>query len=292
MFGIEIGTWIADLVNAFIRLLVGQFGLFFRAISAGVETAYEAITDVLQIVPEPFTEITLIVLAALLLWRIANWKIAVGSAGGLVLVALLGLWESAIDTFVLVILATFMSLIVSIPIGIIMGLSNKFERFMRPVLDLMQTMPAFVYLIPVVMFFGVGVVPAVFATMIFAMPPPIRLTSLALRGVSADVKETAISFGATEFQMLRKVQVPLAIPTIMAGVNQCIMLSLSMAVISSMIGAAGLGGEVLRGITRLDVGHGFIAGVSIVCMAIILDRTAVAVHKKSMNRTNITTADS
>jgi glycine betaine/proline transport system permease protein len=289
MFGIEIGTWIADQVNAFVRLIVSYLGQFFRSISAGVETAYEAITDVLQIVPDPFTEITLIVLASLLLWRIANWKIAVGSAAGLVLIALLGLWESAIDTFVLVILATFMSLIVSIPIGIIMGLSNKFERFMSPVLDLMQTMPAFVYLIPVVMFFGVGVVPAVFATMIFAMPPPIRLTSLALRGVSHDVKETAISFGATEFQMLRKVQIPLAIPTIMAGVNQCIMLSLSMAVISSMIGAAGLGGEVLRGITRLDVGHGFIAGVSIVCMAIILDRTAIAIHKKSMQRTNLTT---
>jgi len=292
MFGIEIGTWIADQVNAFVRLIVSYFGLFFRAISAGVENAYEAITDVLQIVPEPFTEITLIILASLLLWRITNWKLALGSAGGLVLVALLGLWESAIDTFVLVILATFMSLLVSIPIGIIMGLSNKFERFMRPVLDLMQTMPAFVYLIPVVMFFGVGVVPAVFATMIFAMPPPIRLTSLALRGVSEDVKETAISFGATKLQMLRKVQIPLAIPTIMAGVNQCIMLSLSMAVISSMIGAAGLGGEVLRGITRLDVGHGFIAGVSIVCMAIILDRTAAAIHKKSMNRTNLTTPGS
>jgi glycine betaine/proline transport system permease protein len=292
MFGIEIGTWIADQVNAFVKLIVSYLGQFFRSISAAVETAYEAITDVLQIVPDPFTEITLIVLAALLLWRIANWKIAVGSAAGLVLVALLGLWESAIDTFVLVILATFMSLVVSIPIGIIMGLSNKFERFMSPVLDLMQTMPAFVYLIPVVMFFGVGVVPAVFATMIFAMPPPIRLTSLALRGVSHDVKETAISFGATEFQMLRKVQIPLAIPTIMAGVNQCIMLSLSMAVISSMIGAAGLGGEVLRGITRLDVGHGFIAGVSIVCMAIILDRTAIAVHKKTMQRTNISTPGS
>lgn len=289
MFGIEIGTWIADQVNAFVRLIVSHLGLFFRAISAGVETAYEAITDVLQIVPEPFTEITLIILASLLLWRITNWKLALGSAGGLVLVALLGLWESAIDTFVLVILATFMSLLVSIPIGIVMGLSNKFERFMRPVLDLMQTMPAFVYLIPVVMFFGVGVVPAVFATMIFAMPPPIRLTSLALRGVSEDVKETAISFGATKLQMLRKVQIPLAIPTIMAGVNQCIMLSLSMAVISSMIGAAGLGGEVLRGITRLDVGHGFIAGVSIVCMAIILDRTAAAIHQKSMARTNLTT---
>jgi glycine betaine/proline transport system permease protein len=281
MFGIEIGNWIADLVNALIRLIVSHVGLFFRAISDGIENAYEAITDVMLIAPEPFTEITLIVLLALILWRIAGWKVALGSAGGLVLVALLGLWQHAIDTLVLVLLATLLSLLVSIPTGIIMGLSDKYERFMRPVLDLMQTMPAFVYLIPVVMFFGVGVVPAVFATMIFAMPPPIRLTNLGIRGVSVEVKEAALSFGATRFQMLRKVQIPLAIPTIMAGVNQCIMLSLSMAVISSMIGAGGLGGEVLRGITRLDVGHGFVAGVSIVCLAIILDRTAVAIHKRT-----------
>lgn len=281
MFGIEIGSWIADQVNDLIRLIVGHVGLFFRAVSDGIENAYEAITDVMQIVPAPFTEVALIVVLALILWRVAGWKVALGSAGGLVLVALLGLWQHAIDTLVLVLLATMLSLLVSIPTGIIMGLSDRYERFMRPVLDLMQTMPAFVYLIPVVMFFGVGVVPAVFATMIFAMPPPIRLTNLGIRGVSGEVIEAARSFGATRFQMLRKVQIPLAIPTIMAGVNQCIMLSLSMAVISSMIGAGGLGGEVLRGITRLDVGHGFIAGVSIVCMAIILDRTAVAIHKKT-----------
>ena len=287
MFGIEIGNWIANQINDFIDLIVTHTGLFFRVISDGIEFAFEVITDTLQIVPEPFTEITLIAVMVAILWRVANWRIAVGSGLALILVALLGLWKYAIDTLVLVLMATALSLAISIPIGIIMGLNSKFERLMRPVLDLMQTMPAFVYLIPVVMFFGVGVVPAIFATLIFAMPPPIRLTNLGIRGVSSEVKEAALSFGATRLQLLFKVQVPLAIPTIMAGVNQCIMLSLSMAVISSMIGAGGLGGEVLRGITRLDVGHGFIAGVTIVCLAIILDRTAATIHKKTMSRTTL-----
>lgn len=287
MFGIELGKWIADGVNAIIDVIVENTGMFFRSISDVIETIYEYITDGLQIAPEPFTELTLIVVVGLILWRLASWKFALGGTLTLILVAFLGLWSFTVDTIVLVLLATAMCLVISIPIGIAMGLNNGFERFMRPVLDLMQTMPAFVYLIPVVMFFGVGIVPAVFATLVFAMPPPIRLTNLGIRGVSSETKEAALSFGATKFQILFKVQIPLAIPTIMAGVNQCIMLSLSMAVISSMIGAGGLGGEVLRGITRLNVGHGFIAGISIVCLAILLDRTAAVIHRKTMQRINI-----
>lgn len=287
MFGIELGKWIADGVNAIIDVIVENTGLFFRSISDIIETIFEYTTDGLQIAPEPFTEFTLIVVVGLILWRLASWKFALGGSLALVLVAFLGLWSYTIDTIVLVLLATAMCLVISIPIGIAMGLSDGFERLMRPVLDLMQTMPAFVYLIPVVMFFGVGIVPAVFATLVFAMPPPIRLTNLGIRGVSSETKEAALSFGATKFQILFKVQIPLAIPTIMAGVNQCIMLSLSMAVISSMIGAGGLGGEVLRGITRLNVGHGFVAGISIVCLAILLDRTAAVIHRKTMQKTNI-----
>ena len=287
MFGIELGKWISDGVNAIIDVIVENTGIFFRSISDVVETIYEYTTDVLQIAPEPFTELALIVVLALILWRVAGWKLALGGTLALVVIAFLGLWPFAVDTLVLVLLATTMSLGISIPIGIAMGLNDGLERFMYPVLDLMQTMPAFVYLIPVVMFFGVGVVPAVFATLIFAMPPPIRLTNLGIRGVSSETKEAALSFGATKSQVLFKVQIPLSIPTIMAGVNQCIMLSLSMAVISSMIGAGGLGGEVLRGITRLDVGHGFIAGISIVCLAILLDRTAAVIHRRTMQSTNI-----
>lgn len=287
MFGIELGKWIADGVNAIIDVIVENTGMFFRSISDIIETIFEYTTDGLQIVPEPFTELTLIVVVGLILWRLASWKFALGGSLALILVAFLGLWSFTVDTIVLVLLATAMCLVISIPIGIAMGLNDGFERLMRPVLDLMQTMPAFVYLIPVVMFFGVGIVPAVFATLVFAMPPPIRLTNLGIRGVSSETKEAALSFGATKFQILFKVQIPLAIPTIMAGVNQCIMLSLSMAVISSMIGAGGLGGEVLRGITRLNVGHGFIAGISIVCLAILLDRTAAVIHRRTMQRTNI-----
>jgi len=287
MFGIELGKWIADGVNAVIDVIVENTGMFFRSVSDVIETIYEYTTDGLQIAPEPFTELALIVVVGLILWRLASWKFALGGALALILVAFLGLWSFTVDTIVLVLLATAMCLVISIPIGIAMGLNDGFERLMRPVLDLMQTMPAFVYLIPVVMFFGVGIVPAVFATLVFAMPPPIRLTNLGIRGVSSETKEAALSFGATKFQVLFKVQIPLAIPTIMAGVNQCIMLSLSMAVIASMIGAGGLGGEVLRGITRLNVGHGFIAGISIVCLAILLDRTAAVIHRKTMQKINI-----
>ena len=162
-----------------------------------------------------------------------------------------------------------------------MGISQKAAAIMKPVLDLMQTMPSFVYLIPAVMLFGVGKVPAMFATMIFAMPPAIRLTYLGIQEVSGEVKEAAISYGATRKQLLFDVQLPLAVPTIMAGINQCIMLALSMAVIASMIGAAGLGNEVLRSISLLDVGYGFEAGISIVFLAIILDRVTGAIHKRT-----------
>jgi glycine betaine/proline transport system permease protein len=285
MFGIEFGQWLAEQINIGVGYIVVNAGLFFRAISKAIEIFYETITKYLQIVPSPFTEIALIVVLGLVLWRMANWKIAVAGIVTLVLVAFLGLWSVAVDTIVLVLLATGLSLLFAIPIGVGMGLSNKFERFMRPVLDVMQTMPAFVYLIPVVMFFGIGIVPAIIATMVFAMPPAIRLTNLGIRGVSPQVKEAAISFGATKRQLLFTVQMPLAIPTVMAGVNQCIMLSLSMAVIASMIGAGGLGGEVLRGISRLDVGHGFIAGISIAGLAIVLDRAAASLNKKSRGRT-------
>ena len=217
-----------------------------------------------------------------LIWFIArSYKLAIGSFVALSLIPLMGFWSYALDTLVLVIFATAVSLMFAVPLGIMMGVSERAASIMRPVLDLMQTMPAFVYLIPAVMLFGVGKVPAIFATMIFAMPPPIRLTYLGIQEVSGEVKEAAISYGATRRQLLFDVQLPLAVPTIMAGINQCIMLALSMAVIASMIGAAGLGGEVLRSISRLDVGYGFEAGISIVFLAIILDRVTSAIHKRT-----------
>ena len=184
----------------------------------------------------------------------------------------LGLWSQTMETLSLVLTATLISLIIGLPLGILMAKSNIADKILRPVLDFMQTMPAFVYLIPAVYFFDLGSVPGVFATIIFAMPPVVRLTNLGVRGVPRDVVEAAKSFGATPSQLLFKVQIPLAIPTVMAGLNQTIMLSLSMVVISAMIGAEGLGKIVLKGITQMKIGQGFEGGLAVVIVAMILDR--------------------
>ncbi|MDD2471769.1 MAG: ABC transporter permease subunit [Dehalococcoidales bacterium] len=276
MFGLEID--IAGVVNAIVDFIVKHLGGFLRAISSGIEKGFEAIVDALSWPPA----IVVILALVAVVWLVTrSWKLSLGSFIGLCLIPMMSLWPYALDTLVLVLFSTAVSLLFAIPIGIMMGISQKVATIMKPVLDLMQTMPSFVYLIPAVMLFGVGKVPAMFATMIFAMPPAIRLTYLGIQEVSGEVKEAAISYGATRKQLLFDVQLPLAVPTIMAGINQCIMLALSMAVIASMIGAAGLGNEVLRSISRLDVGYGFEAGISIVFLAIILDRVTNAIHKRT-----------
>lgn len=184
----------------------------------------------------------------------------------------LQLWDDAMGTLALVIVAAVISLIIGIPIGILAAKSESLEGLMRVILDFMQTMPSFVYLIPAVIFFGLGEVPGVIATVIFSMPPAIRLTELGIRQIPKELVEVADAFGAKPSQKLVKVELPVAMPTIMAGVNQCIMLALSMTVIASMIGAGGLGYQVLYGIQRVDIGTGFEAGLAIVIIAIILDR--------------------
>ena len=215
-----------------------------------------------------------VVLAAVLIWFVCrrDTKIAVGSALGLLLVWDLHLWDLAMETLALVIASTLLALLIGIPTGILAARSETVNRALKPALDLMQTMPAFVYLIPAVIFFGLGNVPGMIATVVFAMPPVIRLTALGILQVPRDLIELAEAFGTTERQKLIKVQLPLAMPTIMAGVNQCIMMALSMVVIAAMIGARGLGYKVLEGIQRLDIGTGFEAGLAIVILAIILDR--------------------
>jgi len=276
MFGLELD--VAGVVNAIVDFIVKHFGGFLRAVSRVIENGFDGLVDGLGWLPEI---VVILILVAVIWWVSRNVKLTILSFVGLSLIPLMGFWSYALDTLVLVIFATAVSLVFAVPLGIMMGISERAAAVMKPILDLMQTMPAFVYLIPAVMLFGVGKVPAVFATMIFAMPPPIRLTYLGIREVSGEVKEAAISYGATRKQLLFDVQLPLAVPTIMAGINQCIMLALSMAVIASMIGAAGLGGEVLRSISRLDVGYGFEAGISIVFLAIILDRVTSAIHKRT-----------
>ncbi|MCL8000863.1 ABC transporter permease subunit, partial [Brucella sp. 21LCYQ03] len=191
---------------------------------------------------------------------------------GLALIYLMGFWEETMQTLALIISSTIIALIIAIPLGIWSAKNSTAHRVIRPLLDLMQTMPAFVYLIPAVLFFSIGKLPGAFATIIFAMPPAVRLTALGIQQVPADVLEAARSLGATQKQILFKVELPLALKTILTGVNQTILLSLSMVVIAGMIAAGGLGEKVLEGINNLDIGLGFESGLSVVILAIVLDR--------------------
>ncbi|WP_372653434.1 ABC transporter permease [Draconibacterium sp.] len=199
---------------------------------------------------------------------------------GLLLIWAMGYWKEAIQTTTLVIVATIIALLFGIPLGIWAARSNTANAIIRPILDLMQTMPAFVYLIPAIFFFSVGNTPGVIATVIFSLPPAVRLTSLGIRNVPADVIEAGHAFGATDKQILFKIQLPLAKTTILAGINQVILLALSMVVIASMVGAKGLGAIVYQGIQQNDIAKGFESGLGIVVLAIILDRITQAVAKK------------
>jgi glycine betaine/proline transport system permease protein len=199
---------------------------------------------------------------------------------GLLLIFAMGYWEESIQTTTLVLVSTFIALLFGVPLGIVAARSTTADLIIRPILDLMQTMPAFVYLIPAIFFFSVGNTPGVVATVIFSLPPAVRLTSLGIRNVAEDVIEAGRAFGATERQILFKIQLPLAKPTILAGINQVILLALSMVVIASMVGAKGLGSIVYQGIQQNDIAKGFESGLGIVILAIILDRTTQAIAKK------------
>jgi glycine betaine/proline transport system permease protein len=209
---------------------------------------------------------------ALIAWRAAGARVALFAVLGLGLLWNLDLWYPTMQTLTLVTIATLIAVTIGMPLGILAALSRNAYRAIFPVLDFMQTMPAFVYLIPAIPFFGLGPVSALFSTVIFAMPPAIRLTTLGIRQVPADLVEAADAFGSTRTQKLLKVQLPLAVPTIMAGINQTIMLALSMVVIAAMIGAEGLGGQVWTAIQRNEAGMGFQAGLAVVILAMILDR--------------------
>lgn len=219
-----------------------------------------------------FPAVVLIALFGLLAWRVAGRGVTIFTLVGLTLIYSMELWVQTMQTLALVLTSAMIALAIGVPVGILSSRSDKADRFIRPVLDFMQTMPAFVYLIPAILFFKLGKVPGAVSTVIFAMPPAVRLTNLGIRQVPSDVIEAAKSFGSTPRQLLFKVQLPIAIPTILAGVNQTIMLSLSMVVIAAMIGAGGLGEEVLKGITQLKIGRGFEGGVAVVVLAMILDR--------------------
>ncbi|MFY9118702.1 MAG: ABC transporter permease subunit, partial [Syntrophomonadaceae bacterium] len=213
-----------------------------------------------------------IIIVALLAWWLAGKRIALFSLVGLAFIYNIQLWDETMQTIAMVIAAVALCMIIGVPLGILSAKNQTAHRIITPILDFMQTLPAFVYLLPAIPFFGLGVVPAVITTLIFAMPPIIRLTDLGIKQVPEELVELGKSFGSTFFQMLFKIELPLARPTILAGINQCIMLSLSMVVIAAMIGAKGLGGVVWTAIQQLKMGMGFEAGVAIVIIAIILDR--------------------
>jgi glycine betaine/proline transport system permease protein len=215
----------------------------------------------------------------LISWRLSGYKIALIALIGLTSIGLFGLWDNAMRTMAVVGTATAMSVGLAIPVGILMSKSDRLQSAMRPILDLMQVMPAFVYLIPAIYFLGLGKVPAVMATMIYAVPPAMRLTNLGIRLVSPELIEAAKAFGTTPWQLLVKIELPLARPTIMAGVNQTIMMSLAMVVVASMVGAKGLGADVLAGIAQLEFGRGLLGGIGIVILAIIIDRTSQGLAK-------------
>jgi glycine betaine/proline transport system permease protein len=219
----------------------------------------------------------LMLFVGVLAWRtMEKWWAGLLMAAMLFFMGTLGYWELAMQTLALVTSAVIISLAIGIPMGIAMASSNPFEAVIKPLLDGMQTMPSFVYLIPALMLFGLGKVPALFATIIYAVPPVIRLTNVGIREVSPSVIEAAHAFGSSYWQTLFKVQIPLARPTIMVGINQTTMMALAMVVIASMIGARGLGYEVLLAINRIEIGRGFEAGLCIVFLAIIIDRITFA----------------
>ncbi|SDB22524.1 glycine betaine/proline transport system permease protein [Desulfonatronum thiosulfatophilum] len=256
-------------IEAFIDFLVTNFAFLTIAFTRIMENVIRVIENGFLFLP-PW----LFILAAtgLTFWLTRKRGIALFTLLGLALIWNMGLWVPTISTITLVLIATLTALSIAIPIGILAALHNGINRLVQPVLDVMQTMPAFVYLIPAIPFFGLGKVAAIFATVIFSMPPAIRLTCLGIKQVPRELVECADAFGSTKWQKLFKLQLPLATPTIMAGVNQTVMLGLSMVVIAAMIGARGLGGEVWRAIQRLQMGNGFEAGLGIVIVAIILDR--------------------
>ncbi|PTY35937.1 glycine/betaine ABC transporter permease [Saccharospirillum sp. MSK14-1] len=269
-----------DWVETAIDWIVSNFRPVFSVLKQPVDTILSFFDAVLNGVP-PFIMIALV---ALLAWQASGRKLAFGSIVSLTLVGAIGAWSEAMTTLALVLTAVFFCMAIGIPTGIWMSRSDKVARAVRPVLDTMQTTPAFVYLVPIVMLFGIGNVPGVIVTIIFAVAPVIRLTNLGIRQVPEDLIEAANSFGASKPQLLYKVQLPLAMPTIMAGVNQTLMLSLSMVVIASMIAVGGLGLMVLRGIGRLDIGLATVGGIGIVLLAIILDRMTQALGRDARAR--------
>lgn len=267
---------LGDVINKIFDKIIPVIAPIFQTISNWLAVVMNGFENFLLL----FNPVILALAVTILVWIFVNRKLGIFAAVTAIFLYGLGLWEATMGTLAIVLTGTLISLGLGIPLGILASQSDGFEKVLRPILDFMQTLPSFVYLIPAVIFFGLGPVSAVVATLIFAMPPAIRLTNLGIRQVSADMIEAAKSFGSTRFQILKNIQLPLALPTIMAGVNQCIMLALSMSVIAAMIGAGGLGRDVLKAMQTVDIGLGVEGGLGIVLLAILLDRITEKITKQ------------
>ena len=265
---IPIGAW----VDTVFDWLKENVAWFFDAVTWLFNFLIDVLTDVLV----DLHPLVIIILLALIGWVFRSWQMAVGTLITLFFIMTMDQWVAAMQTLALIIIAAVIAIIIAIPVGILAARSNRASAVIKPILDFMQTMPAFVYLIPAVTFFGIGVVPGLVATVIFALPPGVRFTELGIRGVDSETVEAGQSFGATPGQILRGVQLPLATPTIMAGINQVIMLALAMAVIAGMVGADGLGKNVVEAIATQNLPLGVEAGLGVVIIAVYLDRVTAA----------------
>jgi len=268
---LPVGDWVAE----FVRWLVTDYRFVFQAMKRPIDAVLSSIESGLRSCPPTI----FIVLVFLFAWQVARLRVAVFVAVAFVLIGLIGAWPEAMTTLSIVITSVSVCCVIGIPIGVLIAQNDLLEDVIRPVLDFLQTIPSFVYLVPIVMLFGIGNVAGVVVTTIYAVSPLIRLTNLGIRQVRDDLVEASSAFGASRWQSLVKIQLPLARPTIMTGINQTIMLALSMSVIASMISVTGLGQMVLRGIGRLDVALAATGGLGIVLIAMIVDRTSQGIGK-------------
>lgn len=272
LIGREVGAAFDDALD----WLDTNIDFFFGSIEDAVVWLFIALGDALEWIPWP----GLILLVGVVAWSTAGFKTAFASALSLFLLALMGYWQSTLDTIALVMITVTLSIAIAVPLGVWASQSDRLDRALRPVLDAAQTMPSFVYLVPMIGFFSIGAMPAIMATLVYAIPPAVRLTNLGIRQLPEETIEAAESFGLTRRQMLLKVKVPLAMPTIMAGVNQTTLMALAMIVIASLVGAPGLGFDVLQALGRLEAGNALLAGLGIVMLAIIIDRITQAIARK------------
>ena len=264
----EVYIPIAEWIEKHIKEWLFMHRPLFKKLAAPIDATLDGLDSLFNFIPFP----VVILIFAFFAWKTNGLKFAIFAALALISIDLVDLWKETMTTLAMIFTAVIFCMIIGIPVGIAASRSNLFETILRPILDIMQTIPSFVYLIPVVMLFGVGLTPGVVATIIFALPPIVRLTNLGIRQVGKGFKEAGASLGLTKFKILHRIEIPLAMKTIMAGVNQTLMLALSMVVIAALIGAGGLGLTVYVALGRLDIGGAVIGGTGIVILAIVLDR--------------------